>query len=289
MEWTTDLLLAYERYAPWEYKRRGLFDRVLDRRLERHPRRGIAKTRTGLRLLADTRDLIQRNLYGYGDWARDVRACVERLKPGETFIDVGANIGYFSLLAAQRGAKAVAIEPSPSNAGVLRRNANLNRLDVKIVQAAAGAERTILPLYSGTVDNVGASSLDRDAHQGSKFEANVLCDTLPQLVGDDLGRARLIKIDVQGFEYEVVQGLLPALTSTRADLEFVVEVNTDALAARGVTLTQFVAMFPDYQAYYLDERWPSPFRSRLDESALAQIHGEADMLLSPIDVPAIKL
>lgn len=289
MDWTTDLLLLYERHAPWEFKRRGIYDHILDGRLQRNPRRGIARTRTGLRIVADTRDLIQRNLYAYGDWARDVSACVARLKPGDTFIDVGANIGYFSLLAAQRGAQAIAIEPSPSISAMLERNAKLNSLNVKIVRAAAGSEPGTVALYSGTEDNVGASSLDSDAHAGSQFEADVICDTLPQLVGPDLLRARLIKIDVQGFEYEVVKGLLSALPSMRSDLEFVVEVNTDVLARRGVTLGAFIAMFPGYHPYYLNEQWPSRARPQLNTSGLTAISGEADLFLSPIDVPQITL
>ena len=67
----------------------------------------------------------------------------ERLRPGSCFIDVGADVGFFSLLAARLagpGGRVVAIEPVPANADLIKANAMLNRFDnVTIVTAAAGA------------------------------------------------------------------------------------------------------------------------------------------------------
>jgi hypothetical protein len=60
-------------------------------------------TPRGWHITGHTRDWIQRNLYYFGLWEPNLSAWIEsRLSPGDVFIDVGANIGYFTLLAANR-------------------------------------------------------------------------------------------------------------------------------------------------------------------------------------------
>src|SRR6267142_6701409 len=56
----------------------------------------------------------------------------ERLKPGSVFYDVGANLGFYSLLAARQGAQVFAFEPDAQNAESLERHARLNSLSAKI-------------------------------------------------------------------------------------------------------------------------------------------------------------
>ena len=71
------------------------------------------------------------------------RRLVELAKQGGTLVDVGANLGYFSLLwAANNSAnKCIAFEASPRNINILRRNVNQNRLDqrIQVVASAAGS------------------------------------------------------------------------------------------------------------------------------------------------------
>src|SRR5450755_115400 len=74
-------------------------------------------TSRGWRVRGNTTDWIQRQLYYFGLWEPNLSAWIERrLSTGDVFVDVGANVGYFTLLAAGvvgKTGKVVAIEPMP--------------------------------------------------------------------------------------------------------------------------------------------------------------------------------
>ncbi|SCF63177.1 hypothetical protein GA0115259_100393 [Streptomyces sp. MnatMP-M17] len=73
----------------------------------------MVRSRFGARFAVDTQDLIQRYIYLFGVWEPHMTRWLRgRLEPGDTFVDVGANIGYYSVLASQLvgdGVKVVAI------------------------------------------------------------------------------------------------------------------------------------------------------------------------------------
>ena len=100
-----------------------------------------AVTRYGARFVCWLPDMIQTYLYLFGVWEPDVTAFIRRrLSPGDTFVDVGANVGYHALLAAGsvngRG-RVVAIEASPRIFRMLRENLAGNG-DPAAVRAVAG-------------------------------------------------------------------------------------------------------------------------------------------------------
>src|ERR1019366_3290126 len=73
-----------------------------------------AETVFGCTLYVDTRETGGRYIYYFGIWEPNLTRWIqERLSPDDTFIDVGANIGYYSLLAAKLGSQVVAIEAAP--------------------------------------------------------------------------------------------------------------------------------------------------------------------------------
>ncbi|MDA4132134.1 MAG: FkbM family methyltransferase, partial [Thaumarchaeota archaeon] len=62
-----------------------------------------------------------------------------RFRPGEVFIDVGANIGAYSLRAASSGMKVYSFEPNPENIKVLKRNAEINHLSIELLECGLGS------------------------------------------------------------------------------------------------------------------------------------------------------
>jgi len=140
---------------------------------------------------------------------------LERLKPGSVFIDIGANIGVYTIPAALKvgptGA-VIAIEPSPRIFPFLEQNAFLNGLsNARLIQCAAyNSDEQTVPFYEAPVDHFGMGSL------GTQFDAEpipVLTHTLDYLVGEQmLGRIDVIKVDVEGFEAAVFQGAEKVLT-----------------------------------------------------------------------------
>jgi len=124
------------------------------------------------------------------------------LRPADWFVDVGANVGAYTLLASGvAGAKTLAIEPSPSTYQYLLRNIRLNDLAEKVtpLNAALGrAEgRTRLTDGLGTENYVSPGG---NPSEGIEVRVSSL-----DSVSQDR-RPKLIKIDVEGFETEVIAG-----------------------------------------------------------------------------------
>jgi FkbM family methyltransferase len=137
------------------------------------------------------------------------------VRPGAVVYDVGANIGFFSLLAARlAGPSGVveAFEPVPRAAAALRRNVALNALtNVRVHEVAVGARDG-----SGTLLITGQASCshlaDRGRHPDTRETAAVRVVALDALVQrGQLPPADVIKIDVEGSELAVVQGMAELL------------------------------------------------------------------------------
>src|SRR5262249_8755716 len=129
-----------------------------------HPRRRVVDTLDGTRLAVDTQDLIQRYVYLFGVWEPHLTAWLRgRLRPGDTFVDVGANVGVFSVLASrlvgERG-RVVSIEASPVFHERLLRQAELNGCgNLRAVNAAVADSRRTLTFVLASSRNMGANSI----------------------------------------------------------------------------------------------------------------------------------
>jgi FkbM family methyltransferase len=136
------------------------------------------------------------------------------LRPGATVVDVGANIGYNTFYAAQRAGprgRVYAVEPAQDNLAVLYASLFANRLaNVIVLPYAAGGRREVKPFFlRGEVSAV--NSLFRD-----NFYAEVTETTEVLLAPlDDLIPAvpDLVKIDVEGAELDVLQGMTRMLNA----------------------------------------------------------------------------
>ncbi|NOT42678.1 MAG: FkbM family methyltransferase, partial [Alphaproteobacteria bacterium] len=114
-----------------------------------------------------------------------IKAVEKHLKPGSTFVDVGANVGLFSVLAARivgPSGRVVAVEPAPAAANALRATVNANGLQaiVKVDERAAGAERGLGTL-SVAHNSSHSTLLPADAAAGSVVATIVPLD---EMLGD---------------------------------------------------------------------------------------------------------
>lgn len=178
-------------------------------------------------------------LYVCGSFEPNEFAFVDRvLKPGMTFIDVGANDGYYSLFAARRvgpTGKVIAVEPSSRERAHLQRNLGRNGLDnVQVVAAALGAEPGFVDLHLAHGVHAGHNTLGDFAHDDvvRASSERVPLETLDAVVArHGLTQVDMVKIDVEGSEAGVIAGARKVLTEMRPIL--LMELNDRALHAQG--------------------------------------------------------
>ncbi|MFC8859785.1 FkbM family methyltransferase [[Kitasatospora] papulosa] len=236
---------GYVRYAPWPLGKAFTVRAFLDERLRDQPRQKSIRSGFGARFHTDTRDLIQRYIYTFGVWEPPLTWWLMRtLQPGDTFVDVGANIGYYSLLASRSvgtSGRVIAIEASPAFHDFLRANATLNQAsNIRTVNEAVSDRAELLHFILASSANMGANSIVPYAGE-AESQIDVPARPLPDILrSSELESARVIKVDVEGAEGAVVRGLVPALERLRPDVELAIEVTPERLAKLGETAQELL-------------------------------------------------
>jgi FkbM family methyltransferase len=153
-----------------------------------------------------------------------IRLVLDLARAGGTVLDLGAHLGTCSLLAAASGARVVAVEASPVNAACLEASARDNELDVTIVPVAVGRERgTLRFLQHGPFGHV------TEGDAGVEVRSLPVPDVLAETGTVEVD---VVKIDVEGYEHEVLEGMGDLLRRPDAP-SLVFEGNGHQLVARG--------------------------------------------------------
>lgn len=193
-----------------------------------------------------------------------VRLIQELLKPGMTFVDVGAHVGQYSLLASGLVGREGAVhsfEPEPDTFALLEHNVHINGLrSVHTVRCALAKSSQVAALYVARPDNIGQTSL-RQPDNFSGVKVNVRCRTLDDYV-DELGidRINLLKIDVEGAELDVLLGARRVL-SRNPKPHIIIEFWEEFLQAYGSSCAQ-VAEFlqgSGYSLFWIGETGLTPY------------------------------
>jgi FkbM family methyltransferase len=129
------------------------------------------------------------------------------LRPGDLFVDVGANIGSYAIWAADLGAEAIALEPAEDTFALLLENVALNGYPITTIQAAAGATCGTTRFTSGR------DTVNRMDPEGS-VETTIV--TIDSIIGNRTVTG--MKVDVEGFEIDVLRGCERALSEHRIKL-----------------------------------------------------------------------
>jgi FkbM family methyltransferase len=169
------------------------------------------------------------------------REIATRLQRGDVFYDIGANVGFFSLIASRLVGEVghvVAFEPHPMNAATVIDNARLNGMDhVTVIDVAVGSENRRDELQVTDWDGGGTLSHYPVGKTTNLERTEVQVVSLDDCIPDRrLPLPTLIKIDVEGAEMEVIDGM-----------------------------AQTIAQCAPVLLYEIDDGDPSRFRKRWDE------------------------
>jgi FkbM family methyltransferase len=196
-----------------------------------------------------------------------------------TALDVGANIGNHACFLARRFRQVLAFEPSPTFVHLLHANRLVNKAhNLQIHPVGLGSEDAELAFVEHGEGNLGASSFVTDG-------ATVGTDRLPVRRGDDYLRANrpvapiaLVKIDVEGFEIDVIRGLRDTLLEARP---FVLFESSTSNGERGGEAVRALLSAMGYRHFYAVERRRSARGGlgRLIDSAIAGV----DIWVTPVE------
>ncbi|MCK9375551.1 MAG: FkbM family methyltransferase [Syntrophobacterales bacterium] len=183
------------------------------------------------------------------------KTIVNLLKPGKTFIDVGANMGDYTLMAAKivgETGKVMSIEPAPNNIKWINKSIKLNGYpNITVKNIALGETDGMAKLYLSHVS--GWHSLIPSLPNRNQGDITVEVKTLDNLLkNDNCNNVDMIKIDVEGAELKVLKGSYQTLTKNH-DIIVLVDIHPtlgvdpnevgNSLRELGFDLYQMVAPF----------------------------------------------
>ena len=208
----------------------------------------------------DLRDSIAREVCFTGRYEPQETALIRAiLRPGMTFVDVGANWGYFTLLAGHlvgKSGRIVSLEPDPRIFPILEGNVRRNELSqVTTLQVAAADRPGTLTLagYDERGDNWGLSRLvERASLSATTFQVSARpLDAILDEHGAD--QVDLLKMDIEGAEELALRGMSVGLARHR-HRRILLEVHPTILAERGRTARDVLELLTEtgYVGWWID-------------------------------------
>lgn len=153
----------------------------------------------------------------------DMAFVLHLLRPGDIMGDIGANVGVYTVLAAKNtGANVISIEPVPLAFQHLKKNIELNKISdlATIINCGAAAENGELN-FTKELDAVNHVSFSIE-EKNNQNTVKVKVQTLDTIFKDN--QPLLLKIDVEGFEQEVIKGAVNLLSSNNLKA-IIIELN----------------------------------------------------------------
>jgi FkbM family methyltransferase len=188
------------------------------------------------------------------EWeANEAQAFLELLQNSDAVLDIGANVGFYSCLAASRGMQTVAFEPSSRNLNFLYRNLWENHFtDVEVFPLGLAAKSGIGQIYGFG----GIASLVPGWAQASRAQSSLVpLTTLDGIAGERFRNKKLlIKVDVEGFELEVLAGATQTLAMIPKPT-WMIEILLGGEVVPGGINRNFAATFEMF--------WKHGYRSRM--------------------------
>lgn len=178
--------------------------------------------------------------------AESTKQIQEEIKPGMTIIEAGANIGYYSLIEAKiigENGKIYAFEPSPVNMKLLKTNIALNSLEDNFETFPYGVgskneKRAFILMSKGNMSSFVPRREDKVIK--SLGSINVKVVKLDDFWNRDLVSIDYVRMDVEGFEFEIVKGMKNILSSKNCPVGLFIEIHSELLNSNGSSCKAFL-------------------------------------------------
>jgi FkbM family methyltransferase len=167
----------------------------------------------------NTCDHISKVIRMSGVWEPNVTYWIEQLSQGGVFLDVGANIGYCSLVASKKYAKVYSFEPIPENYVLLEKSLNDNRIqNVEVIKKCVGNSQTLK--LTAFADNMGGTRNIENTKKQNVSHMRVSSIGVYDVITldsftDSITTIDLMKVDVEGHELQVLQGFGKNITKCK--------------------------------------------------------------------------
>ncbi len=231
----------------------------------------VCPTVFGAVMRCSARDFVQRRIRFFRIFEHNLTYyTMQTLREGDTYVDLGANVGYHSLLASRHvgsSGKVIAVEADPITFASLQQNLLLNgTTNVVAKNVAATGERCRIRMQRDDPRNSGANTVviaERDGDvDGLPFE---------EIVGNDLETIKFIKIDIEEAEAPILDAILHLLPQMRDDVVIATEVS----AGSGRFIEQFrragFAVFALQNVYTIDYYLIRSYMKHFDEDRTVRL------------------
>jgi len=216
-------------------------------------------------MFLDNNDSLGLSVYGVYE-VDETKLFNNIIKEYDVVVDIGANIGYYTLLAAKKvgpSGRVIAFEPDPVNYLLLKKNIIANKYNnVVLVNKAVSDESCVLPLFLSSVNNGDHRLYDDGGHRDF---VNVDSISLDEYFKDNY-KVDFIKIDAQGAEGRILKGMKNVINCNKR-LKILTEFWPDRLRACGVDPKEYIFSIQKYgfEAFDVEDR---DFKNKLDYSKL---------------------
>jgi FkbM family methyltransferase len=184
-----------------------------------------------------------------GAWEPAQTALIRRLlKPGDTFVDVGTNVGWYTVFASDvvgAGGRVYAFEPDPTSGALPRRNVARNRCRNVVVEGKALSDRRgTLTLYLNAENRGNHSVILGNLQDAEGGAIEVEAVSLDEYLGERPGEIALVKIDTEGAEGIILEGMRETM-ARHPRMAIILEFNPHFIRRAGLDAEAMLRRFHD--------------------------------------------
>lgn len=247
-----------------EFLRKPLWYRIVRPHIRWREDTFIIKTKYGFKMKVSFPDIIQTYIFFFGEWEPYLTTHINNtLKEGDTFIDIGGNVGYYTMLAAKLvgpSGKVLTVEASPSIFHELEHNIDMNNYsNITLFNSALSDSREDITIYKGDKQNIGGTSIIKSMKlEDSVVEEHVRSVLLTDIISEeDIKKAKIVKIDIEGMEWPVIKTIEHLFVECSDDTDFLIEVKPDAISEMGGSMEELLEIFSTagYMAYEIQNTY----------------------------------